>query len=243
MTKSRPPARPSSASSSGPSAGSAGARTAPARGKQLVARARAAAPARAARARSALTAIRGLLVKAAETTWDLGHALAEFAQDKLFVALGYASFEECLAGERLISSTQAYRLIRIARHFSRDELATLGSVEKADALITYAEATDARDTPAGLLKADALVGQKRVSKAGASDLESAAKTARARRTSDPADSRNAARAAKAKADLAREKRLVKHLKAHGLAPSRVATKGARVVVELDVATVDALLLG
>lgn len=202
----------------------------------LTARAHAANKAREARARKAIAQIRVLFRKAAGSAWDLGHALAEFLQDKLYTALGYSSFADCLKGEKLISENQAFKLIRVSRRFSRDELATIGSVEKADALIGYTDATEEDDTPAGLMKADPIIGGKRVSKSSSAHLDQEAKVALAKRKQmTPA---NADRVNRAKGALARQKWVAKQIATLGWKAMRVTTKGAKIVVELDVEAID-----
>lgn len=105
------------------------------------ARAEKASAARNARAREALAEIRRLYGKSAEAAWDLGFALGAFLQDKLYVALGFASFGKCLEAENLLSESQAFRLIRVARHYTKAELAKVGGLDKAVALLAYVDAT------------------------------------------------------------------------------------------------------
>lgn len=207
----------------------------------LMARASAANAEREVNARKALARIRVLLRKSAESAWDLGHALGQFVQDKQYVALGYGAFGECLEGEKLLSENQAFKLIRVARRFSRDELTQVGSVAKADALIGYTDATQGRDTPVALVKADALIGGKRVSKASAAHIDQQAKAALAkRRTATP---KNAAQVARAKAEQKREQWVGKQLAALGCKAASIATKGSKIVVELDVAKVERAMEG
>ena len=121
--------------------------------------------AREARARALLANILQLMMRAPVDAWDLGHALSTFHRDKAYLPLGYRSFDACLAGEGLLSRTQAYKLIRVAEHFSKEELAILSNIDKAQARAADPDATPARDSAAGLLREDASVSDKRVANA------------------------------------------------------------------------------
>ncbi len=199
-------------------------------------------PAREARARALLADIRMLMYRSTGDAWDLGHALSTFLRDKAYVSLGYRSFDACLAGEALLSRTQAYKLIRVAEHFSREELAILSNTDKAQALVTYADATPARDSAAGLLRQDAIVSGVRVSKASVADVGRATIDVRAKsKPSVKATPQDAARVAKAKRDVARTRWLAARLKTLGLGKAKVATKGRKVLVEIDGDVLDALM--
>jgi hypothetical protein len=213
-----------------------------ARTQEVLAKVEVIEPLREARARALLGEIRQLMVRSTGNAWDLGHALSTFLRDKAYASLGYRSFDACLAGEGLLSRTQAYKLIRVAEHFSREELAILSNTDKAQALVTYAEATPARDSAAGLLRQDAIVSGVRVSKASVVAVERATIDVRAKsKPSAKATPQDAARIAKAKRDVARTRWLAARLKTLGLGKAKVTPKGQKVLVEVDGDVLDALI--
>lgn len=213
-----------------------------ARTQEVLARVEIVDPAREARARALLANIRQLMMRMSGSAWDLGHALSTFLRDKAYAPLGYRSFDAFLAGEGLLSRTQAYKLIRVAEHFSKEELAILSNTDKAQSLVKYAEATPARDTAAGLLRQDAIVAGKRVSKASVADVGRATIDVLAKsKPSAKATPQAAARVANAKRDVARTRWLTARLKTLGLGKAKVLTKGQKVLVEVDGSVLDALI--
>jgi hypothetical protein len=69
--------------------------------------------------------------------YDIGAALAELADKKLYRALGYTSIAELVVHREIMSPAQAFKFIEVARRFSRAEATALGA-EKAYALARYA---------------------------------------------------------------------------------------------------------
>jgi hypothetical protein len=57
-----------------------------------------------------------------------------------------------LEARDLVGRTQAFKFMRVARHFAPHVARELG-VEKSDALVKYSEATAAQETPEALLEA------------------------------------------------------------------------------------------
>jgi hypothetical protein len=141
-------------------------------------------------------------LRIAEQFYGMGVELRELARREMFGALGYASFGELLDGRKIINRMTALRLISVVEAFPR-ELATKLGVDKAYALVRYAEATPAPDVARVLAVQDALVGGKRVSEVSAREI--VAETQRIRgggRSRDPQDpagkeARGAARALQA----------------------------------------------
>lgn len=110
--------------------------------------------------------------------YEIGVALRELAKKELFRALGFPSFEAMLGARDVMSSTTARRLIQLVSTMSRDEAITYGQ-EKALALLDYAKATPAVDTPKSLVEGGKLPGGKPVVKASVRELKEAAKQVRA----------------------------------------------------------------
>lgn len=77
--------------------------------------------------------------------YDIGVALKKLSTSRLYVALGYASFEALAKGELEFSRTVAYRLMAIADQLTRKRAIELGQT-KALALIGLAAATPEADT-------------------------------------------------------------------------------------------------
>ncbi|MEW5849428.1 MAG: hypothetical protein AB2A00_11475 [Myxococcota bacterium] len=74
-----------------------------------------------------------------ESFFEIGEALAELANNRMHVALGYRSFEEMLADRRLLSDVQARKLIAVATHVPREAAVRLGP-ERSYLLTRYAHA-------------------------------------------------------------------------------------------------------
>jgi hypothetical protein len=99
--------------------------------------------------------------RAAEAFFDMGAALLELEKKALWKALGHESFAAMLAENNLLSRTQAFKLMAIARGLPRRAALELGP-EKSYALVRYAHATAAVDSPASLLTSGVHVdGQRR----------------------------------------------------------------------------------
>ena len=145
--------------------------------------------------------------------WGIGEKLEALIERKLFAELGYPSFQAYLDGELAVAATQAYKMVRVVRHFVRADAERLG-LECADALIPYAK--ELRVDPGILVRENALVGDKPVAVATVRDIRGAVKAVRAatRQRLDRAPARRAKkreakalvqalRAALAKAQLGR----------------------------------------
>ena len=134
-----------------------------------------------------------------------------------------------LEGERLLSDSQAYKLIAVVENLPKREAVRLG-FEKAAALVAYAAATPEVDSAAALAKSDALIGDKRVSKASVRDLEAHGRQVRAKAVA--AKPKSAAQAAKVKADAAVVKRVKAKLAAAGFGRATVTLAAKQVVIAL-----------
>jgi hypothetical protein len=96
----------------------------------------------------------------AEDFYDIGVALAKLREARLYRALGYARFADLVEHEVGVSDTQAYKLIAITEHLTRERAVELGQ-EKAAALVQLAAATPERDTATTLGETEIVVGGKR----------------------------------------------------------------------------------
>ncbi|MDB4930976.1 MAG: hypothetical protein JWM10_3460 [Myxococcaceae bacterium] len=80
-----------------------------------------------------------------ESFCDVGVALREVLEETLCVADGQASLGDCLAATKLVSLTQAGKLIAIVQRSLREEAMLVGQ-ERAHAPVVLAGATPERDT-------------------------------------------------------------------------------------------------
>ncbi len=78
--------------------------------------------------------------------YELGVALRELHEKKLYGSLGYASFDAMLADREVMSGFQARKLIEVVRTFDRDVATRIGA-EKAYALARYVDRTKESDDP------------------------------------------------------------------------------------------------
>lgn len=131
-----------------------------------------------------------------EDFYDIGVALRELIDKKLYRPLGFVSFEDMLAKREIMGKSQAYKLIAIARELPREEALTVGQ-ERAYALTALAAATPEVDDARTILAAGVKVHgkTKNVSKLSKREIENVTKEVRAPRKANPA--------AKAAAGLAR----------------------------------------
>jgi hypothetical protein len=130
-----------------------------------------------ARAEGLLAEIERRKQRIAEDFYDIGVDLRELFDKKLYGALGYPTFEAMLQDRKVMSLSQAHRLIRIVRTLPRDKALSIGS-EKAALLSGYAEATPEADTPEWLLDQGTLPGGKRVVEASSREIAAALKKVR-----------------------------------------------------------------
>ena len=83
----------------------------------------------------------------ARAFYELGVALRELHEKRLWAPLGYDSFDAMLEQREIMSGFQARKLIEVVRSFDRDVAARLGA-EKAYALARYVDRTKETDDPA-----------------------------------------------------------------------------------------------
>lgn len=138
--------------------------------------------------------------------YEIGIALLELSQARVYGSVGYESFGQLVEDRRLFVRSHAYRLVAVARAFTRDQALALGA-EKAYALTRYVAATPADELASALVDADAAIDGKRVSAISVRQLEAAARAVRAagqKGRSDPEE--RAARAAARTAQAALRRR-------------------------------------
>jgi hypothetical protein len=207
-----------------------------ARASALVTKAEAAGAARVTLARKLIADIRQQLGRVARTFWELGRALKTMRDKKLHGALGYASFEAMVDGEKLGSDTLAYKLITVVENVPKREAVRLG-YEKAAALVSYVKATPEEDSAAELARSDALIGGKRLSKSSVREVEAHKQAVKAKAAASKP--KTAAEVARAKADAALLKRVKSQLAEAGLRKATIAIRGSKVVIEVERAAFEA----
>ncbi|TAK32671.1 MAG: hypothetical protein EPO40_01835 [Myxococcaceae bacterium] len=189
-----------------------------------------------ARLSALLTLVRRRMTAVVEGFYDVGEALREILDKKLYAASGHASFEALLKAEELMSKRQAMKLVALVRKVPREQALSLGQ-EKAYALVSYTAATPEADSVAQLAETGKLAG-KALADASVSDIEAATRAARKRAGATP---QGAAAKARAKRDAALEKVVRAALVSAGLARPTVTVGTKKVRVEIDRATAERLL--
>lgn len=155
--------------------------------------------ARKNRAEALLDLIARRKARIAEDFYEVGKALKELLEKKLYVALEYPSFKAMLEARDVMGDTQAYKLIEVVSRVPLKTALDLG-LEKAFALTRYTSATPELDSPELLLESGAKIGDKPAAEATKRDIEEATKKLRKEAAAkkgkaDPAE-REAERAAK-----------------------------------------------
>ena len=168
---------------------------------RVAVQAKAAVARHAARAAELLALIARRMQRIEEDFFDIGAALKELKEKKLFAALGDPTFDAMLAKRVPIGRSQAYKLMAIAEKVTRDQAIELGE-EKAYAIARLVATTPEADTVATVLAKGVRVGKKRRSALSMSgrEIEAVKRTvASASKKPDPAerDAKREARAAQA----------------------------------------------
>lgn len=162
-----------------------------------------------------LALVRRRVTEVAEGFYDIGEALREILDHKLYAAAGHASLEALLKAEGMMSFRQASKLIAVVREVPREKALALGQ-ERAYALVAFTRATPEDDSPAALIAEDAALSNASVRQIAAATREARAKAKRPK---------TAAARAKAKADDALVKALRAILREVGI--SRAAITAGR----------------
>jgi len=152
---------------------------------------------------------------------------------KLYAAEEHASLEAWLRATKLLSVTQAMKLLAIVRHVPREQALAAGQ-ERAYAQIALASATPEPDTAAELIERGSVDGQP-AAQAPVRAIVAAARAERAKGTPTPAAK------AKAKAERAVEKGVRAILRAGGVSATGVSVGRDEVRVVLSRAQVEKAL--
>lgn len=201
--------------------------------KLIVATKRASLAANTARLGVLTRLIRRRLATVVESFYDVGEALREIADRKLYAVSEHASFAAWVEGSKLMSSAQAEKLLAIVRHVPREAALAAGQ-ERAYALVLLAAATPAPDSAAELIAGGVVDGQP-AAQASVRTIKAAAAAERQKRPQSPAQR------AKAKADAAVDKGLRALLRAAGLSAKTLHVSAGEVRVVLARAQVEKAL--
>ncbi|MCC7540399.1 MAG: hypothetical protein IT379_29550 [Deltaproteobacteria bacterium] len=110
-------------------------------------------------ARALVARIRRLQTRIAEDFYDLALCFHELDAKRHWAALGYTSFDACVAKEKLFDPEGARQMVAIIdARVSRDAAIALGSYSAAYEALQLTKATRALDTVDGLVERDASVG-------------------------------------------------------------------------------------
>ena len=149
--------------------------------------------------------------------YDVGVALMEIVDRKLYAVRRHRSLGALVTAEKLMSPRQAAKLVAVARKVKREDAVALG-LEKTYALMGYAAATPAADSVAGLLEGGTIEGRP-VRRLSLRQIDAAAKAARTAASARPATARS-------KADAKVARALATAMRAGG-APKGTITVGPR----------------
>jgi len=177
--------------------------------------------------------IRRRLATVVESFYDIGVALTEIAKAKLYAAGGHASLEAYLDAEKLLSVSQARKLIDIVKNIPREQALAVGQ-ERAYALIALSRATPEPDRAVDLIAQGEVDGQP-AAKAPVRAITAAARAQREKAPKSPAAK------ARRKTEVALERGLRALLRAAGLSVTAVRISKDAVRVELPRAKVEKAL--
>jgi hypothetical protein len=112
-----------------------------------------------------------------EDFYEVGKALKELLEKKLYVALEYPSFEAMLDARGVMGATQARKLIEVVSRVPLKTALKLG-LEKAFAMTRYTDATPEIDTPESLVEGGGEIGGKPAVAASRREIEAETKKLR-----------------------------------------------------------------
>lgn len=163
--------------------------------------------------------------------YDIGVALKQIVDEKLYAVRHHRSFAALVKAEKLMSPRQATKLVTVARKVRREHALALG-LEKTYALLGYSDATPAADSVAGLLEAGGSVEGRAVKSLSLRQIEAATRGVKA----DAGAKRPST--AKAKADARMAKAVAAGLREGGLPKGAITVGATRVRVDLPRAAVE-----
>lgn len=191
----------------------------------------------AARCAELLALVHRKMTSVVESFYDVGEALREILDKKLFAAAGYDTFEAMLEREGLMSRRQASKFIGVARKVPREHALGLGH-ERAYALMAYAEASADNDTVAALVTSGATVAGKPVTEASLREITAATREARAKALGRRP--KTGAQRDRERADQSVARAVRTALRAAGIGRARVTVAGDEVRVVLSRAQAERL---
>ena len=203
---------------------------------KLIAKTKDAAAARhKARYGELVALIKRRMVDVVESFYDIGEALREIVEKKLYVEGGHKNLGAFLRAEGIMSISRANRLIAVVRKVPRDDAMRLGQ-ERAYALLAYTEATPDDDSPSTLLASDARIKGTPAAAASVRDIQRARREVVDAETAKrpPTD----AERKRVKAKGALEAGARKLLREAGLRPTEIHVGRASVRVTLDLAQLE-----
>ena len=161
-----------------------------------------------ARGTELLALIARRLERIEEDFFEIGAALKELKDRKLFVAIGYRNFDALLAARVPIGRSQAYKLIAIAGRVTREQALELGE-EKAYAIARLVATTPEADTVDSVLENGVRVnGHERSAKAmSRREIDAAKRTVASRSKKVDATERAAKRDGRAGQARLRKRRI------------------------------------
>lgn len=188
----------------------------------------AAATTRKARLDALLGIIQQRMVDVVADFWDIGQALGEILDDKLYVADRHRTFEAFLRANGLPSRAQVAKLIAVARSTPRKQALNLGA-EKAYALLAFTRATPEADSPAELVDAGRRFAGKTADQASLREIEASTRAQRER--SAAAKPKTAAQREREREEAALRRGLARKLKSAGLHGATIVVSGKTVRAE------------
>lgn len=165
-----------------------------------------------ARALGELERVHALKVRITASFYEMGEALGRILDEKLYLALGYASFVDLLQGESLLGATQAKKLIAVRKSFDRAQAMRVGP-ERAYALTRYVARTGSTASPSELVTKGFPLGGRRtpIEQVPVRRIDEAGRAAVERKTGPAGES------ARARADAETERRVcLTELRARGV---------------------------
>jgi hypothetical protein len=101
-------------------------------------------------ARELVASIKERKISAARSFYEIGSALLELEQKRLWAVLGHDSLMKLVEAEALMSASQARKLMEVTRRYSRENATALGP-DLAYAVARHVERTKAKDSVADIL--------------------------------------------------------------------------------------------
>lgn len=183
---------------------------------------------RKARLDALLGVIQQRMVDVVADFWDIGQALGEILDEKLYVADGHKTFAAFLQANRLPSRAQAAKLIAVARSMPRKQALKLGP-EKTYALLAFTRATPEADSPTELVDAGKRFAGKTAEQASLREIEASTRAQHEKNAA--AKPKTAAQRARAREEASLRRAIAGQLKAAGLHGATIVVSAKTVRAE------------